>query len=132
MNDAVGRQRVKVRLDEVSPEECGGCHLVGMCGKSGKTELTIRTAPDTPQLHSGDRVMLTADAGLQGMAVIWTLVLPVAIFLSVILGLSATEWAGWAVALTSLGAVGVYFLFMWVAYPRLFKREMWKISVIDK
>lgn len=125
-----GRQRVKVVLDGVSPEECGGCHLVGVCGKGGKTEMLIRTTPDAPQLHAGDRVLLTADAGVQTKAVIWTLVLPVSIFLAAILGLSGTDCAGWVVALTSLGAVVVYYLLLWLAYPRIFKSEMWEISLI--
>lgn len=128
----VGNRHVNVRIDEVSADECGGCHMAGMCGKAGGAEISIRTTPQTPQLHIGDRVLLTAAASMQEKAVILTLVLPIAIFLSLILGLSGSDLVGWAVALASLGAVVVYYVFLWLVYPRLFKRNVWEISLINK
>lgn len=129
---AVGNRHVKVRLDEVSAEECGGCHMAGMCGKAGRTEIKIGTTQQASGLHVGDRVILTAASTLQEKAVIWTLALPVAIFLSVILGMDSGDCEGWVVALTSLGAVCLYFVFLRLVYPRLFRRDIWEITLVNK
>ncbi len=128
----VNRHNIVVRTEEASPQDCGGCHLAGMCGQGGRSEIKLRVSVNSPRVVVGQRVLLTADGGTRGAAVLWTLGLPAAIFLSMILGLTATGLDGWVVALTALAAVGVYFLLLGMVQPHIFKREIWSITPVEK
>ena len=125
-------QYVRVRLEDVAAEDCGGCRLAGMCNKSADMQIDVSVMRNAARLHVGERIVLSAAQRVQGLAVLWTIGLPLAIFVAAILGLSGMECPGWAVALTALTGVGIYYVILGIAYRYLFKREIWQVSSVEE
>ena len=63
----------------------------------------------------------------QGIAVIWSLLMPLILFTAVIIPLSASQLMRWAVVLIAVGAVGIYDLLLWRFGPKLSRSIKWTI-----
>lgn len=104
----------------VSHSACSSCHASGLCGLSEYTEKAIQVPAD-PYAHYGvgDEVQVVLKASM-GMKAVWiAYVLPLVVLLAVTLGLIALGVGEVASGLAGIGAVGVYYLAVWLFRDRL-------------
>ncbi len=121
---------VTLHIIDSGTESCGGCRLADLCSKADNGG-TIRISVDSVNgLREGMTVEASVDERSQGLAIVWTLVMPLVIFLAVLMPLTSTAMARWAVILIAIGAVGLYDLLLWRFGPKLSRSIRWTLTPI--
>ena len=94
---------------------CGECHAAGLCGMADLAEKTVEVPTDPYAFHNvGDEVEVLLKASM-GMKAVW---LCYAIPL-VILGLMAVHVSEVPAGLAGLGAIGLYYLLLYLFRDKL-------------
>ena len=99
---------------------CSECHAAGLCGMADIAEKAVEVATDPYASYQvGDQVEVLLKASM-GMKAVWlAYFLPLVVLLAVILGLIALGVAEVPAALSGIGAVGLYYLVLWLLRGRL-------------
>lgn len=102
---------------------CGECHAAGLCGMADLAEKTVEVATDPYASYGvGDEVEVLLKASM-GMKAVWlAYFIPLLIVLAVILGLIALGVGEVAAGLAGLGAIGLYYLALYL-YRDMLKDE---------
>ena len=124
---AIEGHNVTLRLYDSGSETCGTCRLADMCVKADKGG-TITVSADSPAtLRRGMTVRISVSERSQGIAVIWSLLMPLVIFTVLIMPLSASDLPRWAAVLIAVAGVGIYDLLLWRFGPKLSRSIKWTI-----
>lgn len=99
---------------------CAGCHAAGLCGMAELKEKAVEvpTSPYSPHAV-GEEVELVLKASM-GMKAVWlAYFIPLVVLLSVILGLIGLGVGEVVAGVSGIGAVGLYYLLLWLLRDRL-------------
>lgn len=115
--------RITPRTTTVSIEQhsaCSSCHAAGLCGMADVAEKAVEVPTDAYADYAvGDEVEVLLKATM-GMKAVWLgYFLPLLVLLAVILGLLAAGVKEVPAGLAGIGAVGVYYLVLWLLRDRL-------------
>ena len=107
-------------VEIVSESACGSCHAAALCGMSELRKKVI----ELPTRHftsfrEGEEVNVVLRRTMGFKAVWLAYVLPLAVLLAVLLGLTAAGMAELAAGLCALGAVALYYLVLFLLRDRL-------------
>jgi len=103
-----------------SASSCAQCHAAGLCGMSEFTEKAVQVPTDPYARYGvGDEVEVVLKASMGMKAVFLAYFLPLVVLLAVILGLIALGTGEIAAGLGGIGAVAVYYFFLWLFRGRL-------------
>ncbi len=108
-----------ITVEIVAESACSTCHAAGLCGTADATHKTS-TVPATVgnwQLGQDVRVFLKRSMGFKAVWLAYAI--PLAVLLAVLLGLNAAGMGELASGLMAIGAVGVYYLVLWLFRDRL-------------
>ena len=108
-----------ITVEIVAESACSTCHAAGLCGTADATHKAI-TVPATVgnwQLGQDVRVFLKRSMGFKAVWLAYAI--PLAVLLAVLLGLNAAGMGELASGLMAIGAVGVYYLVLWLFRDRL-------------
>lgn len=108
-------------------ERCGDCRLADLCAQTDTRGSITVQVDSTRQLHVGMAVKVAVSERSQGIAIIWSLIMPLVIFLALLMPLSASSMARWAVVLVAVAGVGLYDLLLWRFGPKLSRSIRWII-----
>ena len=99
---------------------CASCHAKAMCGMSEEEEKVIMVPTDPYADHKvGDEVQVMTKMSM-GLKAVWiSYVIPLAILMILILSLSGVIESEVYRALTAIGGVAVYYLFVWLFRNKL-------------
>jgi len=99
---------------------CGSCHAAGLCGMADVAEKAVELPTDPYATYGvGDEVELLLKASM-GMKAVWlAYFIPLVVLLAVIFGLMAFGVGEVAAGLSGIGAVGVYYFFLWLFRDKL-------------
>ena len=104
----------------VSHSACSECHAADLCGLSEYTEKAIEVPADPTATYGvGDEVQVVLKASMGFKAVWIAYFLPLVVLLAVALGLTALGVSEVASGLAGIGAVGLYYLGVWLLRDRL-------------
>lgn len=99
---------------------CQGCHAAGLCGMAEMQEKAVEvpTSPYSPHAV-GEEVELVLKASM-GMKAVWlAYFIPLLVLLAVILGLIGLGVGEVVAGLSGIGAVGLYYLLLWLFRDKL-------------
>ena len=102
------------------PSACSECHAKGLCGMSEQQEkiIMVPTDPYTPR-QVGDEVQVKTKMTM-GLKAVWiSYVIPLAVLMILILSLSSVIESEVYRALTAIGGVAIYYLFVWLFRNKL-------------
>ena len=108
---------------------CSACHAAGLCwmGEAAEKAVEVPTHP-FPSYQVGDEVDVVLTASM-GMKAVWIgYFLPLVVLLAVALGLLALGVGDAAAGLSGIGAVGVYYLGLWLLRDRLRQEYVFTIQ----
>ena len=116
----VGMNPQMTTVQIVSHSACSECHAAGLCGMSEYTEKAIQVPTDPYASYGiGDEVQVVLKASM-GMKAVWiAYFLPLVVLLAVALGLIALGVSEVLAGLCGIGAVGLYYLAVWLFRERL-------------
>ena len=99
---------------------CSECHAKGLCGMSEEQEKVIMVPTDPYTVRAvGDIVQVKTKMSM-GLKAVWiSYVIPLAILMILILSLSGVIESEVYRALTAIGGVAVYYLFVWLFRDKL-------------
>ena len=104
----------------VSHSACSECHAAGLCGLSEYTEKAIEVPADPNATYGvGDEVQVVLKASMGFKAAWIAYFLPLVVLLAVALGLIALGVPEVVAGLSGIGAVGLYYLGVWLLRDRL-------------
>ena len=108
------------RVSILSHSACVSCHAAGLCGMADAVEKTVDVPTDPRAGYGvGDEVQVVLKASM-GMKAVWlAYFLPLLVLLAVALGLIALGVPEAASGLAAIGAVGLYYLGLWLLRGRL-------------
>ena len=108
---------------------CSECHAAGLCGMADIAEKAVEVATDPYAGYGvGDEVEVLLKASM-GMKAVWlAYFIPLLILLAVILGLIALGVAEVPSALAGLGAIGLYYLGLYLLRDKLKKEYIFTIK----
>lgn len=120
-------------VEIISESACGSCHAAALCGMA---ELR-KKAVELPTRHytsfrEGDEVNLVLRRTMGFKAVWLAYVLPLAVLLAVLLGLTALGVQELAAGLWALGAVAFYYLVLRLSRDRLRNEYSFYITPITQ
>lgn len=100
---------------KITGNQCDGCKMGELCGISSENEISVFVSGHKPAI--GERVIVTEQRNLEVKAILWCLVIPCVVFLTVVMCVSAffTTPAGCLFGLISLA---VYFIGYYVIQGR--------------
>lgn len=121
---------VKVQIESTSA--CASCAAHAKCGFAESKNKTVEIpSVDWQQYHEGDHVQVHIDES-RGMLAVWiAYVLPALLMLGAIIGLSVAGAPEWAVALSALGALGLYVLVLYLVRRRVEGRFTLTVSHLN-
>lgn len=107
---------------------CGECHAAGLCGMADLAEKAVEVPTDPYASYGvGDEVEVVLKATM-GMKAVWlAYFIPLLILLAVILGLIALGVAEVPAALSGIGAIGLYYLGLYLFRDKLKSEYVFKI-----
>ena len=99
---------------------CGECHAAGLCGMADLAEKTVEVPTDPYAFDNvGDEVEVLLKASM-GMKAVWLCyAIPLVVLLAVILGLMALHVPEVPAGLAGLGAIGLYYLLLYLFRDKL-------------
>lgn len=99
---------------------CSECHAAGLCGMADLAEKMVQVPTDPYAAYQvGDQVQVLLKASM-GMKAVWlAYFIPLVVMLSVILALIGADVAEVPAALAGLGALGLYYLGLWLFRDKL-------------
>ena len=99
---------------------CASCHAKSMCGMSEDEEKVIMVPTDPYAGYKpGDEVQVMTKMTM-GLKAVWiSYVIPLAVLMILILSLSRVIESEVCRALTAIGGVAVYYLFVWLFRDKL-------------
>ena len=99
---------------------CSSCHAKGLCGMSEEEEKVIMLPTDPYATYNvGDEVQVCTKMAM-GLKAVWiSYVIPLIILMILILSLSGVIESEVYGALTAIGGVAVYYLFVWLFRNKL-------------
>ena len=108
---------------------CASCHAAGLCGMADVAEKAVDVPTDLHATYGlGDEVDVVLKASM-GMKAVWlAYFIPLLILLAVILGLIALGVAEVPSALAGLGAIGLYYLGLYLLRDKLKKEYIFTIK----
>lgn len=127
-------------------EDCAGCKIAGMCRGDGA--VTLRAAVDRrfsgisgtdavygrSGLSAGDRVRISSSRSASIRAAVLLFILPLAVMVATIVILSlCSDVTEGVIALSSVCAVGVTYVIMWISRRHIDKEIEWRIvEIMDR
>ena len=116
----VGMNPQMTTVQIVSHSACSECPAAGRCGMSEYTETATQVPTDPYASYGiGDEVQVVLKASM-GMKAVWiAYFLPLVVLLAVALGLIALGVSEVLAGLCGIGAVGLYYLAVWLFRERL-------------
>lgn len=124
---AIEGHDVTLRLHDSGSEACGSCRLADLCVKTDNSGTITVSTDSAATLRCGMTVRVAVNERSQGIAVIWSLLMPLVIFAALIMPLSASDLPRWAVVLIAVAGVGIYDLLLWRFGPKLSRSIKWTI-----
>lgn len=127
---SINGHEVTLRMLDSTGAACGGCRLADLCGKAdtgGRVTVTVDTLRG---LAEGMTVEASVSDRSQGLAIVWTLLMPLIIFTGLLMPLTITSLPRWAVIATAIGGVGIYDLLLWRFGPKLSRSIKWTLNTI--
>ena len=99
---------------------CASCHAKTLCGMSEEQEKVIMLPTDPYATYNvGDEVQVCTKMAM-GLKAVWiSYVIPLAVLMILILSLSTVIESEVYRALTAIGGVAVYYLFVWLFRNKL-------------
>lgn len=99
---------------------CSSCHAKALCGMSEEEEKVIMLPTDPYATYNvGDEVQVCTKMAM-GLKAVWiSYVIPLAVLMILILSLSGVIESEVCRALTAIGGVAVYYLFVWLFRNKL-------------
>ena len=99
---------------------CSSCHAKALCGMSEEEEKVIMLPTDPYATYNvGDEVQVCTKMAM-GLKAVWiSYVIPLAVLMILILSLSGVIESEVYRALTAIGGVAVYYLFVWLFRNKL-------------
>ena len=99
---------------------CSSCHAKALCGMSEEEEKVIMLPTDPYATYNvGDQVQVCTKMAM-GLKAVWiSYVIPLAVLMILILSLSGVIENEVYRALTAIGGVAVYYLFVWLFRNKL-------------
>ncbi len=117
-----------VEVELTAQSACAACHARMACGMGESTRKRIEVATsDASAYTSGERVVVSVERNMGMTAVLWAYVVPFVVLLGALAAASLAGWGDGAAALTSLGAVGLYYVALYAFRDRLEKKIHFKI-----
>ena len=102
------------------PSSCSECHAKGLCGMSEVQEKVISVPTDPYAAYKvGDQVQVCTKMTMGFKAAWISYVIPLAVLMILILSLSRVIESEVCRALTAIGGVAVYYLFVWLFRDKL-------------
>ena len=104
----------------IASSACSACHAKSLCGMSEEQEKIIMLPTDPYATHNvGDKVQVATKMTM-GLKAVWiSYVIPLAVLMILILSLSGVIESEVYRALTAIGGVAVYYLFVWLFRNKL-------------
>ena len=108
---------------------CSSCHAKALCGMSEEEEKIIMLPTDPyANYNVGDEVQVCTKMTM-GLKAVWiSYVIPLAILMFLLLSLSGVIESEVYRALTAIGGVAVYYLFVWLFRNKLSNEFMFYIK----
>ena len=116
----------------VVPESaCAGCHAKGICGERGsKREIVVKT-PYAAEYTPGESVIVALEHSNMGvMSVVWSYVVPLIILVGVLFGARAFGFDDGVAAISSMGAMSLYFIALYLM-RKMFDKKI-KFTIIKE
>lgn len=116
-------------VEIISQSACSSCHAAGLCGMSEYTKKAIEVPTrgwDSYEVGQEVNVVLKASMGHKAVWIAY--VAPLLLMVAVLLALLAAGVGELAAGLISIGAVGFYYLVIWLLRERLKNEYIFEIN----
>lgn len=124
---AINGHQVTLAIRDTAPAGCGGCRLSDLCSRADNEGAVTITVDRTTGLSVGQSVRATVSERSQGLAIVWSLVIPLVIITGVVLPLAASDVPKWGAVGIAVGAVAIYDLLLWRFGPRISRSLKWTL-----
>ena len=116
-------------VEIVSESACGACHARGLCSvsESAVKEITVPTS-GWNDLKPGDEVNVNLKASMGHKAVWLAYVIPLVILMTFIVGFTEAGFSELVCGLSGIGAVVVYYFFLWLFRKKLQNEYIFNIK----
>lgn len=122
-----------VTVEILCKSMCSGCHARSVCSASDMVQKDIQVrCSDASRYSAGERVRVVTSLSSGYLAVLVSYIFPLVILIVLLLYLQSVHVGEGLSALVSLGAVAVYFLFVYVFRKRIGGRVSFYIEKIGK
>lgn len=117
-------------VEIVSQSACSSCHAAGLCGMSEYTKKAIEVPSHSWDSYEvGQEVDVVLKASMGHKAVWIAYVVPLVLMAATLLGLLAAGAGELTAGLASIGAVGLYYLVIWLFRDRLKNEYIFEINI---
>lgn len=117
-------------VEIVSQSACSSCHAAGLCGMSEYTKKAIEVPSHSWDSYEvGQEVDVVLKASMGHKAVWIAYVVPLVLMVATLLGLLAAGAGELTAGLASIGAVGLYYLVIWLFRDRLKNEYIFEINI---
>ena len=117
------------KVSIVPKSACASCHAKGLCSAADMTEKTIEVkTSDTGRFKVGDKVCVNLKESM-GMKAVWLVyAIPAVILVTFLLYLQHLGASELATGLTVLGAITVYFFFLYLFRKKIGRHFSFEIA----
>lgn len=124
--ERIAEDRVFVRVERQAA--CAGCHAKGLCGEKGAERIMEVATPHASTFEVGESVVVALLRPSMGWSsVVWGYVLPLVALLAVLFGLKAFSVEDGIAAVSSIAAVAVYYVVLYMLRSKFDKRIQFTI-----
>ncbi len=116
----ISAEHGSVTVEIVSESACSACHASGLCGMSESATRTVTAfAGPSESYEPGETVEVVMKTSM-GLKAVWiSYVIPLAVFIILVLSLSAVRADELVCGLAGIAGVGLYYFLIWLFRDRL-------------
>ena len=108
-----------ITVEIVAESACASCHASSLCGTLDATHKAISVPATLGDWQVGQEVQVFLKRSMGFKAVWLAYAIPLLVLLAVLLGLNSAGMGELASGLIAIGAVGIYYLVLWLFRGRL-------------
>ena len=124
---SVDDEKVRVRIVQTSA--CASCKVADHCNASEKTEKIIEVPlSHDMKVEEGQTVVVTADMKVVRWSLAWAFGLPVVLMIVALILTSLLGGDELMAAMMAVGALAVYYIFLWCMRPLLNRQLVFAIE----
>ena len=124
---SVDDEKVRVRIVQTSA--CASCKVAHHCNASEKTEKIIEVPlSHDMKVEEGQTVVVTADMKVVRWSLAWAFGLPVVLMIVALILTSLLGGDALMAAMMAVGALAVYYIFLWCMRPLLNRQLVFAIE----